>query len=201
MNFEVKSQISFEHLSQLQESLNFLRVGELRDVCKILKIPSKGKKPFMISCILTFLETGEVLSEPNIPLVSIAPKGQKISLSIDSLILKGDYKNDLKTRRFFKSIIGEHFHFTAFAIDWINERWIEGKPPTYREYAQMWVEETARRKEYGSKPKEEWAYINHVQKLKIVNPSISRDEIIDEWNITRRKNKRIVQDILGIADE
>ena len=62
MNFEVKSQISFEHLSQLQESLNFLRVGELRDVCKILKIPSKGKKPFMLSCILTFLETGEVLS-------------------------------------------------------------------------------------------------------------------------------------------
>ena len=48
----------------------------------------------------------EVLSEPNIPLVSIAPKGQKISLSWDSLILKGDYKNDLKTRRFFKDIIG-----------------------------------------------------------------------------------------------
>lgn len=201
MKFEISSPISDEQLSQLQESLKFLNISELKDICKILDISCKGKKLFMVTCILTFLKTGEVLSEPDIPFVSTVPKRQKIPLSLDSLILKGNYKNDLKTRHFFKSIIGEHFHFTAFAIDWINERWLEGNPPTYKEYAQMWVEETARRKKYGSKPKEEWAYINLVQKLKAVNPSISREEIINEWNIARRKNKRIVQDILSIADE
>ena len=105
MKFETKSQISAEHLSQLQESLKFLHVSELKDICKILNIPCKGKKPFIISHILTFLETGEVLSEPNIPIVSIALKGQKIPLSLDSLILKGDYKNDLKTRRFLKVLL------------------------------------------------------------------------------------------------
>ena len=201
MKFEISSPISDEQLSQLQESLKFLHISELKDICKLLNITCKGKKPFMVSCILTFLKTGEVLSEPNIPSISRVPKGKKVPLSLDSLILKGDYKNDLKTRYFFKSIIGEHFHFTAFAIDWINARWIEGNPPTYEEYAKIWVQEMARRKKYGSKPKEEWAYINFIQKLKNINPSISRDEIINEWNMTRRKNKRTVQDILGITDE
>ncbi len=62
------------------------------------------------------------------------------------MILKGSYKNDLKTRLFFKNIVGDHFHFTAFGIDWINEKWMEGNPPTYRDYATMWQSEVDRRK-------------------------------------------------------
>ena len=101
MKFKISSPIREKYLSQLQGSLKLLHVSGLKDVCKILNISCKGKKPFMLSCILTFLKTGEILSGPKISLISVVLKRQKNSLSLDSLISKGNYKNDLKNRSFF----------------------------------------------------------------------------------------------------
>ncbi len=49
---------------------------------------------------------------------------------------------------------------SAFGIDWLNERWMDGNTPTYQEFADMWEAGYRRRKERGEKPKEEWAYIS-----------------------------------------
>ena len=68
-------------------------------------------------------------------------------------MLKGGYKNDLKTRIFFKSIIGDYFHFTAFGIDWLKEQWMKGEPPTYKKFADMWTKEYAYREANGSSQK------------------------------------------------
>lgn len=201
MDFELNSQISVKQVVQLRQSLKFLHIGELRDICKKLRLNHKGKKSFITECILSLLETGKIVAEPVISKKSISPKGQNVSLAPDSLILKGSYKNDLKTRLFFKNIVGDHFHFTAFGIDWINEKWMEGNPPTYRDYATMWQSEIDRRKKHGSTPKEEWAYINYVQKLIIENPHISKEDILNRWNIIRSKNKKIVYTILGFSNE
>lgn len=61
---------------------------------------------------------------------------------------------------FLKKLIGDYFHFTAFGVDWVDERWMDGNPPTYQEFVDMWRAEYKRRQETPANPKEEWAYIN-----------------------------------------
>ena len=110
-----------QKLIELKESLHFLHMEELRNLSNELSLSNKGKKLELIIRIVHFLQTGEKLSSLKFPSISCA-KDKNVLLLLTSLMLKGAYKNDLKTRLFFKSIIGEYFHFTAFGIDWLNER-------------------------------------------------------------------------------
>ena len=144
----------------LFDSLYFMNMAELKQICAVLTIPLSKGKADMIDAIKHFVKTGQILSIKTIPEASRAKKGKNYPLMPDTLILFGDYKNDAKTRAFFKKLIGNHFHFTAFGIDWINDCWHAGKPPTYQEYADMWQREFARRNNEKPQPKKEWAYIN-----------------------------------------
>lgn len=175
--------------TKLLRSLHYLHVSELKNYCKKLDLSTKGKKITLISRIVHFLNTGEEADVFSYPTISCA-KGRKLDeLKKDTLMLKGAYKNDLKTRIFFEGLIGEHFHFTAFGIDWLEEKWMQGIPPTYQEFADMWQEEYAFRKVNGSTPKEEWAYINFVKQYLSDNPKASREEIIKQWNVKRNEHK------------
>lgn len=93
-------------------------------------------------------------------------------------------------------MIGSHFHFTAFGIDWINEKWMEGNPPPYQEFADMWVKETKRRKHSPVAPKAEWAYINFVQSYSQKAPNTSKSDVNQAWKIARQKRKAMVSEII-----
>ncbi|OJU82504.1 MAG: hypothetical protein BGO10_10185 [Chlamydia sp. 32-24] len=176
----------------LKECLLLFHVAELKELASCLCLHVKGTKMALVHRILHFLETGEKISISTLPSISRAIRGKSYLLSENELMLKGSYKNDLKTRLFFKQLIGDHFHFTAFGIDWLNERWIEGKPPTYLEFAKMWQSEYERRKITSVEPKEEWAYINFVQKSLQDNPKISKEKINQLWEKERQKCKHDV---------
>ena len=177
----------------LYESLHFLHVGELKALCCRLDLSEKGPKVRLIERIMIFVTQGCRQDEPVIPRVSCIQKGKEYPLARTTLILKGSYKNDLKTRLFFKSIIGDHFHFTAFGIDWINARWFAGNPPTYQEFADMWITESEKRVLEGSVPKKEWAYINFTQKFIAQVPKASRHELLHAWETERRHNKAFIE--------
>lgn len=177
---------------QLCASLHYLHVSELRACCEKLNLSVKGKKIDFINRIIHFLKTGEKLNLSEYPATSVSKDRNNLILSPNALMLKGIYKNDLKTRLFFKEIIGGHFHFTAFGIDWLESRWMGGKPPTYQEFADMWSKEYAFRKTYGSAPKAEWAYINFVKIYLTENPNASRNEILSSWELERAKHKELV---------
>ena len=188
--------INEQQLLILKEALNFLHVDELRHICAQLSLPIKGKKKVIIFGILHFIKTGELTTASYIPDISRAKRGQIYPPHPDTLILKGSYKNDLKTRLFFKQLIGEYFHFTAFGIDWLNERWLNGNPPTYQEFANMWSAEYQRRKQLGSTPKEEWAYINFAQKFVRDHKNSSHIAITEAWKNEREKQKNIAEEII-----
>ncbi len=126
---------------QLFEALYFLKLIELKKLCLQLGLAPKGAKGELIESIKHFVATGNMLQSTPIPANSKAQKNQIYLITADTLMLMGSYKNDAKTRAFFKKLIGEHFHFTAFGIDWLNIRWKQGKPPTYQEFAAMWQRE------------------------------------------------------------
>ena len=179
-------------LTSLQRSLNYLHVDELKTYCKKLELSQKGTKPTLTSRIMHFLKTGEKTETPSYPAVSCA-KGRNIpEIKCESLMLKGGYKIDLKTRIFFKSLIGDYFHFTAFGIDWLKEQWMKGKPPTYKKFADMWKKEYAYRQENGSSPKTEWAYIIFVKEYTKNNPHANTKEILSNWQTERLNNKELV---------
>ena len=188
--------LSKHQLIKLKQSLLFLNMSELRDLCIQLALGHTGKKILLIERILHFLSTGTSVKELSIPAISQAQRNTIYPLTPNTLILKGSYKNDLQTRNFFKSLIGGHFHFTAFGIDWINQRWLAGNPPTYQDYADMWQREYTHRKLHGSTPKEEWAYINFIQKFMKRYPTATRDKSLTAWEQERLKHVKIVEKII-----
>ena len=72
--------------------------------------------------ILTYFKSGKKQELMDFSNNFRVRKGKKYPLQPKTKILIGAYKNDLATRLFFKELIGDHFHFTTFGIDWINER-------------------------------------------------------------------------------
>lgn len=186
-----------EQLTLLRESLLFLNMAELRQLCIKKNLPSQGNKIILIIRIIHFIKTGQVIKDTKIPDISKAKRGIDYPLDSNTLMLKGAYKNDLKNRLFFKMLIGDYFHFTAFGIDWLNERWINGMPPTYEEFAIMWKAEYAKRKEMPAAPKEEWAYINFTQNFIKSNPNASRALIMQSWQNERTKKLSLVNELIG----
>ena len=187
---------SHDQLAQLTEDCYFLSVQELRDLCLHQRIPHDGNKAFLISSLIHFLQTGQVLSQPAIPQVSVSQSAQRISLMPNSLILKGLYKNDLKTRNFMKQLVGEHFHFTAFGIDWIHERWLKAQPPTYQEFAQAWQKEYEETRSSKRQPKKEWAYLTFMKEYRERFPDRSAHEMRCLWKTIRAERAQRVKDAL-----
>lgn len=167
-------------------------MDELKDLAIRLSLLDKGNKMMIIMRILYFLQTGQKLTMSKFPEKSCAKKGKNYPLERATLMLKGSYKNDLETRLFFKRMIGEHFHFTAFGIDWLNHRWMEGNPPTYDEFAIMWQDEYEKRLKIPASPKQEWAYINFVKNFLLESSEATRDSINKAWECEREKHKAYV---------
>ncbi len=154
--------------STLQDALHYMKMAEL-------------KKALLIERILTLIKDGIVILVPQAPVASLAKNHPIQSLSPSSLMLYGSYKNDLKTRNFFKKLIGPQFHFTAFGIDWLNEHWLQGKPPTYQEFADFWSQETAQHKQEKPKPKDEWMFIRFMQQMEKEEPEAKQEDLLHAW--------------------
>jgi hypothetical protein len=192
--------LTSSELIELKESLHCMKMEELKEVCDHLNLPFQGQKRARIERILTFLETGKVLKPSELPMASKALKNKDYPLAPETLILSGSYKNDLATRTFLKSLIGDYFHFTAFGQDWIKERWAQGNPPTYKEFAEFWKKEFVARKQRKATPKQEWAYLNFVQKYSSEHRNFTRQHLTRAWESYRLEQVQIVRKLLKLSD-
>ncbi len=184
--------------ASLSDAMHFMKMAELHDACRILGLPEAGKKAELIEKIMLFIRTGKTMTLPTIPAQSRATlrRGHPATLHPNALMLYGLYKNDAATRTFFKTLIGPYFHYTAFGIDWINDRWMAGKPPTYQEFADYWVAEYERRKKTPEDPKKEWRYINFMQEMQITHPTASKDEMMAAWKTAQAQNAHRARRVL-----
>lgn len=188
-----------QDIDALYEALHYLKMNELRALCTRYALPNQGPKVMLLERIHTFVCHGKILAVPIIPEVSRAKRGVTYALTPETYMLYGSYKNDAQTRAFFKALIGNYFHFTAYGIDWLNERWHAGNPPTYREFAAFWKTEYAARQKQKAEPKKEWAYINFVQRFLQKFPNVSRDQCMKAWERERERNKQYVMELLQIS--
>lgn len=172
---------------------------ELRAICKLYTLATNGKKFDLIRRIITFMRGDEAVEAPAMPMASKAQKGRSYPIESEAYMLYGAYKNDAKARAFFKKLVGDHFHFTAYGVDWLNDRWRSGNPPTYRQFAEFWQKEHEARKQRTAQPKKEWAYINFTQRFLKQFPDASRTAIAAAWQQEREKQVREVEKILKIV--
>ncbi|MCK4517528.1 SAP domain-containing protein [Candidatus Babeliales bacterium] len=190
-----------DDFSLLYDAIHYMKIAELRELCSVLSIPENGAKKVLISRIIKYLRTGSVEKIKEIPVSSRAKNFPPQLLKADALMLHGSYKNDAKTRQLFKSLIGPQFHFTAFGIDWLNERWLQGQPPTYQEFADYWIAETGRRCHEKVKPKKEWAYINFLQRAKSRKDYDSKADLMLAWKKMREEKVALVREIIKKQSE
>lgn len=183
-------------LDELKVCLQYFHVSELKDLCNQLKIPANEKKPGLINQILSFIQTGVTIHRCEYPTASKALRGINYPMTPEALMLDGAFKNDAKTRKFFKMLIGAHFHYTVFGLDWLKERWQQGSPPTYQEFADFWQSEYLARKDQRNALKEEWAYLNFARQFADQNPHASKKTLLIEWKKVRIRQVQNAKKIL-----
>lgn len=185
-----KRMLSMQEVKQLDKSLYYCKIGELKNICERLHISKSGKKQQLITNIIHFVTHGsEAKINIKIPSSSSKKPHTKYPLSPNTLIVFGSYKNDLATRIFLKKLIGNHFHFTVFGHDWIKERWHTENPPTYAEFAEFWQHEYMQRKNKQQPLKTEWAYLNFIRNFIDQYPKASKNEILAAWEKIRLEHK------------
>jgi hypothetical protein len=119
---------------------------ELAAFCRSQRLPASGPKHELVARVEAFL-CGD---EP--PPVVVRPRGgsHRITgpISVDTPVTDA-FKSDAVTRAFFKSVIGEHFHFTAHMQAYRRAKMQAGEPLTYGDLAREWLAERRRRAEPG----------------------------------------------------
>lgn len=86
----------------LNDALYYMKMDELKKACVILSLPNHGKKIDLITRIITFVQSGKIITSPTIPKESRSTSHPAQPLTMSSLMLYGSYKNDARTRTFFK---------------------------------------------------------------------------------------------------
>src|SRR5271170_1376815 len=99
----MSQKLTSQEINELDTSLHYCKVDELKTICDQLNILPKGQKAHLIASIMHFIKSGKQLSQKTIPTSSRKQLGKNYPLAPDTHITYGDFKNDLATRMFLKN--------------------------------------------------------------------------------------------------
>lgn len=188
--------LNIDQQKELFPALLYLNISELKNMCLHFGLSTQNEKIKLIQSIELYLTTGKIAPQQQIPVISKAKPRTTYPLAPETMILKGSFKSDLKTRIFLKTLIGNHFHYTAYGIDWIKEHWMQEAPPTYAQFATYWQTEYQARQITKAPMKAEWAYLNFLDRYQKQYPTASKSQAIAAWKIKRQLHVKKVKLIL-----
>ncbi|MDX5422186.1 MAG: SAP domain-containing protein [Hymenobacteraceae bacterium] len=148
---------------------------ELQQFCREQGLPATGAKAELAERIVYFLKTGK--ARPVEASKRAAPK-QRLSPTLDTLITE-NYRNTEVNRRFFKSVIGEHFHFTTNFMRFCREN--VGK--TFSDAVQEWHREHTLKKDKGYQAEigPQFEYNRYIRDFMADNPGSPLTTAIRCW--------------------
>jgi hypothetical protein len=151
---------------------------ELLAFCVDLKIPTHGGKLELIERIAYYLKTG--LIEPK----TILKKQGK--LDSDNIITLAtpviNYKNDAKTKAFFVSQIGEHFHFNEYLRQFAKT--FNDGSLNYGDLVYGW-QQIEQNKKLTTEPIGKQFQFNQFQRDFYQHAKGSRSECLSAWKLIR----------------
>ena len=151
---------------------------ELVEFCKQNKLKTTGRKPELTERISYFLQNGCPPKTNNLKSPTNKKTIQALPRSIDEPIPE-NYTSSELYRAYFKSIIGDHFHFTAYMM-----KYIKNNPGiTFRQYTNEWQAEHERRKDKNYKPDimKSCEYNQYIRDFFIDNKDRSLKDAIECW--------------------
>ena len=167
-------------------------LNELTAFCRQYGLPSTGQKHELVKSVEHYLGTGKRASGPKPaknPLRRIGRVSPEGPITLETPVTEA-YKCDDRTRAFFKSILGEHFHFTAHQQQFRREKMRRGEALTYGDLAREWTAERERRKDphYKSQIAGSWQYNQFVRDFAADKEKNSGKRIsaaAKAWNLIR----------------
>jgi len=153
---------------------------ELIKFCSQHGLKTTGGKIELAARIEHFLKTGEHLPEKAPTKKKIHKKNsvQKLPQDINEPIPE-NYTSSTLYRKYFESIIGPHFHYTVYMMNYMK------KHPgiTFKKYVDEWIAEHERRKNKNYKPpiQKSCEYNQYTRDFFTNNPDRKRDEAIACW--------------------
>jgi hypothetical protein len=120
-------------------------MSELKQIAKRLGLPAGGPKPMLMSRIESKLR-GRSEERRTKHLATLPQRDSDQALHRNTPVK--NYKSDAKTRAFFRSQIGPHFHFTYR----LNQFRMSKSGLTYGDLVDEWIAENNRRKDPKYKP-------------------------------------------------
>lgn len=157
---------------------------ELITFCREKGINTSGGKIEIAHRILAFLEKGEVIKKPISQGKPIQSKFDwKNSSLTTSTIITDSYKNTEQVRKFFKSHIGEHFHFNTYFMQWMKEN----VGLTLHDAAAEWERLAAfkKSKNYNSDIAPQFEYNQFMRDYFQANPGKTIHNAISAWKFKR----------------
>lgn len=155
---------------------------ELVSFCKSCGIPTAGSKLELNQRIEQYLTDGTIA-------VVIKPKRGKskqtlAELSLDTLISE-NYSSNEQNRAFFKTVIGEQFHFTTNFMRFCREN--AGK--TYRDAVNEWYKEQKSKQDKSFKTEiaPQFEYNRYVRDYLADNQDKSFKDAVKAWNKKKKQ--------------
>ena len=157
---------------QLFQDLNYLNRAEIKSFCKKYSIPytisietdtgrrktgEDDRKGVILERIRHFLRTGEILEGTCFPVAVVCFDPLPKKLTADDRLFYGQYD---KTSRIMISLLreltGGQFKNGAIARILARSFWTKGEAPTFREFADAWLEASRQH----NAPNPEWAFLS-----------------------------------------
>ena len=120
---------------------------EFIEFCRQYKLKTIGRKPELKTRIEYFIKTGNPPVENKQHKSKSKKSLQQLPKNINEPI-PDNYTSSELFRTYFKSIIGDHFHFTAYMMAYIKTH----PGITFKEYVDEWQREHQKRKNKSYKP-------------------------------------------------
>ena len=89
----------------------------------------------------------------------------------------------------------KRFYFTYLSTCWLQYRWVEGKPPTYKEFA-LYCEQQFKNPTKMDIP--ECCYIRFISAQSQASPHISRKQLMALWHSERNRHK---EEVFRVIDQ
>ena len=186
--------ISKSNKKKILEGIYYFKIDELKLLCGELEISVVGKKQDLINHILSSLNLQDDSINNGKDLKTKLPKRHPKNANSETHIIPGEYTNGKKSRQIFKNLIGEHFSFTIYGMDWIKECWDNHIYPSYKDFAEYWSTEYQRRKAGGSfsGPKTNRRVLFFRE-----NKGLTKDQLEKAWKKERELNVVSVRSIIS----
>lgn len=180
----------------LETAIYFLKVPELKALIAEANLTGGSSKQAMINELLAFAR-GEsydhAQDKPQHTMRELKEMGKQYDP--EQYIVPGVYTNSSHYRARFQEMIGSHFSYTVYGMDWIKAQWQSGSCPTFESFAVYWQQEYERRQQTDDfKSPRTLQRVNFFRKMKGQN--LSKTALEKAWYDERQRQAELAQRIL-----